>query len=44
METVLGDKGAQIKAREIMYTALVQAVLLYRREIWVVTNATMAVI
>ena len=39
LEKVLGKTGSPIKDREMMYKAVVQAVLLYRRDIWVVTDA-----
>ena len=41
---VLGDMGATIKFWVIMYKALVKAVLIYRSEIWVVTEAMMMVL
>ena len=41
---VLGKTGAPIKAQEMMYMALVQAVILYGSEIWVAMDVTMTVL
>ena len=41
---VLGQIGALIKAQQIMYEVLVQAVLLYGSKIWLVTDKMMAVL
>ena len=41
---MMGNMGAPIKAQSIMYKAIVQAVLLYGREIWVVTYSMMIVL
>ena len=41
---VMRKMGAPIKAREIMYKAVVQAVLLYGRKPWAVTDAMMKVL
>ena len=41
---VLGKIGSPIKAQAMIYKALVQAVLLYGSEIWVVTHAMITVI
>ena len=38
VENVLGNTGGLIKVLSIMYIAVVQAVLLYGRKIWVVTD------
>ena len=35
---VLDNTGATVRAREMMYTAVAQLVLLYRNESWVVTG------
>ena len=40
---VLGKMGALIKARTMLYEEIVQAVVLYRSEIWLVTGAMMTV-
>ena len=44
VEKVLGKKGAPIKDRPMMYKAILQAVLLYGSESWVVTDAMMTVL
>ena len=44
VEHVLGKTGAPIKAHAMMYKELVQAVLLYRSESWVDTDAMMKVL
>ena len=44
VENVLGNTGGLIKVLSIMYIAVVQAVLLYGRKIWVVTDAMMTVL
>ena len=44
VEMVLVNRGGTTKAREMMYKAVVQAVLLYGSEIWVVTDEMMAVL
>ena len=44
VEKVLGKKGELIKACEMMYKAVFQVVLMYGREIWVVTEAMVTVI
>ena len=41
---VMGDMGVPIKARLIIYKAVVQAVLLYGNERWVVPDAVMTVL
>ena len=41
---VLGKTGAPIKARAMVYKVVVQVVLLYGSEIWVVTDAIMKVL
>ena len=41
---VMGKKGAPIKAQPMMYKMVVQAVLLYGSEIWVVIDAMMMVL
>ena len=41
---VLGKTGASIKARPMVYNAVVQVVLLYESEIWVVIAAMMTVL
>ena len=41
---VLGKTGAPIKARAMMYKLVVQAVLLYGRKIWVVTDSIRTVL
>ena len=42
--TVLGKKEERIKLRAMMYKVVVHMVLLYGREIWVVTDAMMMVL
>ena len=44
VEKVLGKTGATIKPQVIMYKAVVQAVLLYWREIWVLMDVMMMAI
>ena len=44
VENVMGKMGALIKARTMMYKAVVQAVILYGRKIWVATDEMMAVL
>ena len=44
MEKVLGNMWVPIKARDMMYKAVVLAVLLYGRKIWVVTDAMMTLL
>ena len=44
VKKVLGKTGAPIKARDMMYKAVVHAVLLYGNESWVVMDAMMTVI
>ena len=39
-----GEDKAPIKSREMMYKAIVKAVLLYGREIWVVIDTMMTVL
>ena len=41
---MLGNTGAPIKARKMMYKAVVQEVILYGSKIWVVTNTMMKVL
>ena len=41
---LLGNMWAPIKLHSIMYKLVFQAVLLYRSEIWVVTDAMMTVL
>ena len=43
MEKVMGKTGAPIKYHMMMYNMVVQAVLLYGSEIWVVTDVMMVV-
>ena len=44
VEKVMGVTGAPIKAWAMIYKALVQTVLLYGSEIWLVTDSMMIVI
>ena len=44
MEKFLGETGEPVKVREMMYNAVVQAVLLYGRKIWVVMDAMIKVL
>ena len=44
VEKVLGKTGAPIKAHVMIYKAVVQEVLLYGREIWVVIGAMITLI
>ena len=44
LEKVLGKTRAPIKAQEMMYKAVVQEVLMYGSEIWVVIYMMMAII
>ena len=44
VEKFLGKTGKPIKARAMMYKAVVQLVLLYGRKIWVVMDAMMTVL
>ena len=41
LANVMGKTGVDIKARVMMYKAIVQAVLMYGIEIWMFTYATM---
>ena len=41
---VLGKTGAPIKARDIMYKAVFQTVLLYGSESWLVTDAMLTML
>ena len=41
---VMGKMGAPIKAKAMVYKALVQAVFLYASEIWLVKDAMMKVL
>ena len=41
---VMGKMGAPINARSMMYTAVVQAVLMYVSEIWLMVDAMMTVL
>ena len=43
-EKFMGNTGALFKARDMMYKVVVQVVLLYGSEIWVVTDAIMKVL
>ena len=44
VEKVLGKTRAPIKSRAMMYKVVVQAVPLYRSEIWVVMDSIMTVL
>ena len=44
MSKVTGNTGVPIKACDMMYKAVFQLVLLYGREIWVVTDSMMMVL
>ena len=44
VEKVLSKTGAPIKVRAMMYKTVVQEVLLYGREIWVVIGAMITLI
>ena len=44
LEKVLGKRRATMKAWSMMYKAVVQVVLLYVSEIWVMTDVTMTVL
>ena len=44
VEKVMGKTGATIKARLMVYKALVWAVLMYGSEIWLLTDAMMTVL
>ena len=41
---MLVKTGDPLKSREIMYKVFIQAVILYGREIWMVTDVMMAVL
>ena len=43
-EKVMGETGESIKARPMIYKAVVQVVLLYGIEIWMVTGSMMMVL
>ena len=44
MAKAMGKTGAPIKAREIMYKAVVYIMLLYGSEIWVATDSMVMII
>ena len=44
VEKVLGKRGATIKDWAMMYKVVVQAVIMYGSESWVVTDAMMMVL
>ena len=44
VKKVLGNTGAPIKAYAMMFKEVVQAVILYGRKIWVVTDEMMMVL
>ena len=44
LTNVLGKTGAPIKSRVMVYTAVVQSVLLYGSEIWVVIDLMITVL
>ena len=44
VETVLRNTGATVRARTMVYKAVVQTVILYGKESWLVTEAMLKVL